>query len=43
MAQIAVQMDPANRISSLRQRFPLRREQDYEKLLEAYRLAGLPE
>jgi adenylate cyclase len=43
MGQIALQMDPARRISSLRQRFPLRREQDYSKLIEAYRLAGIPE
>ncbi len=41
--QIAMRMDPARRISQMRQRFPLRREQDREKMFEAYRLGGIPE
>jgi adenylate cyclase len=43
MGQFAMQMDPSRRISLIRQRFPLRREQDYEKLIEGYRLGGIPE
>jgi len=41
--RIAMEMDPARRISALRRLFPLRREQDYAKLVEAYRLGGIPE
>ena len=34
---------PSIRISMIRERFPLRRDQDVAKLAEGYRLAGVPE
>ena len=34
---------PSERVSDLRSRNPYRREEDYRKLEEAYRLAGMPE
>jgi TolB-like protein/class 3 adenylate cyclase len=43
MGQIAMQIDPTRRISAMRQRYPLRREQDFARLMEAYRVAGIPE
>jgi adenylate cyclase len=36
-------LSPSDRVSETRKRFPLRRDQDLEKLQEAYRLAGMPE
>jgi adenylate cyclase len=40
--QVAL-LSPSDRVSETRKRFPLRRDQDLEKLQEAYRLAGMPE
>jgi TolB-like protein/class 3 adenylate cyclase len=34
---------PSDRVSETRKRIPLRRDQDFAKLQEAYRLAGMPE
>jgi TolB-like protein len=39
----ALQTDPALRISGIRNRTPLRRLEDVEKLGRAYRMAGVPE
>ena len=36
-------LSPSDRVSETRKRFPLRRDQDLEKLQKAYRLAGMPE
>ena len=36
-------LSPSDRVSETRKRFPLRRDQDLEKIQEAYRLAGMPE
>jgi adenylate cyclase len=41
--EIAMQLDPGRRISKVRERLPLRREEDYATLLEGYRLACIPE
>ncbi len=35
-------MDPTMRISNIRERLPLRRDEDLAKLLEGFRLAGVP-
>lgn len=37
------QVDPTMRISNIRVRFPLRRDEDFARLAEGYRLAGVPE
>jgi TolB-like protein len=36
-------LDPESRISTLRQRYPIRRDEDLARVAEALRLAGLPE
>jgi hypothetical protein len=36
-------LDPGARVSTIRQRDPLRRPEDLTKLAEGLRLAGLPE
>jgi TolB-like protein/class 3 adenylate cyclase/tetratricopeptide (TPR) repeat protein len=36
-------VDPTMRISNIRIRFPLRRDEDFARLAEGYRLAGVPE
>jgi TolB-like protein/class 3 adenylate cyclase/Tfp pilus assembly protein PilF len=41
-AQSACQMDPTMRISNIRERFPLRRDEDLARLSEGFRLAGVP-
>ena len=41
-AQSACLMDPTMRISNLRERFPLRRDEDLARLSEGFRLAGVP-
>jgi TolB-like protein/class 3 adenylate cyclase len=41
--KVVMQLDPSRRISQIRRRIPLRRQQDYEKMVEAFRLAGIPE
>ena len=38
-----MERDPGMCISKLRQRIPLRRDDDFRKMSEAYRLAGVPE
>jgi hypothetical protein len=35
-------MDPTMRISNIRDRFPLRRDEDLAMLSEGFRLAGVP-
>ena len=37
------QIDPTIRISNIRARFPLRRDEDFARLAEGFRLAGMPE
>ena len=37
------QVDPTMRISNIRVRFPMRRDEDFARLAEGYRLAGVPE
>ena len=37
------QVDPTMRISNVRVKFPLRRDEDFARLAEGYRLAGVPE
>jgi TolB-like protein/Tfp pilus assembly protein PilF len=39
----ARQGDPTLRISTIRERFPLRRDEDLARVTEGYRLAGVPE
>jgi len=41
--EIARQMDSTQRISQMKQRFPLRRNEDHAKLAEGFRLSGMPE
>ena len=41
--EAAQQISSVMRISMIRERFPLRRDQDVAKLAEGYRLAGVPE
>jgi tetratricopeptide (TPR) repeat protein len=41
--ETARRMDPTQRISDIRQRYPIRRDEDVAKLAEAFRLAGMPE
>jgi TolB-like protein/Flp pilus assembly protein TadD len=41
--EVASQMDPTQRISDIRQRYPIRRDVDVAKLAEAFRLAGMLE
>jgi TolB-like protein len=41
--EAARRMDPTQRISDIRQRYPIRRDEDVAKLAEAFRLAGMPE
>jgi TolB-like protein/class 3 adenylate cyclase/Tfp pilus assembly protein PilF len=41
--EMARRMDPRQRISDIRKRYPLRRDQDVAKLAECFRLAGMPE
>jgi adenylate cyclase len=41
--KVVRQLDPTQRISQTRDRLPLRREADYAKLIQAYRLVGMPE
>jgi hypothetical protein len=36
-------MDPTQRVSDIRQRYPLRRDADVAKLAEYFRMAGMPE
>jgi hypothetical protein len=38
----ACQMDPTMQISNIRDRFPLRRDEDLAMLSEGFRLAGVP-
>jgi TolB-like protein len=40
---LALQMDSTQRISGIKTRSPFRRQQDIEKLAEAFRIAGMPE
>jgi hypothetical protein len=39
---VALQLDPTQRISGIKDRAPFRRE-DIERLAQAYRIAGMPE
>jgi adenylate cyclase len=41
--EAARQMDPTQRISDIRARYPIRRDEDVAKLAEAFRLVGMPE
>lgn len=41
--EVAQKMDPTQRISQLKQRFPLQRADDYARMAEGCRLAGMPE
>ena len=41
--ELARQDDPTLRISTIRERFPLRRDEDLARIVEGYRLAGVPE
>jgi adenylate cyclase len=41
--EAARQMDPTQRISDIRARYPIRRNDDVAKLAEAFRLVGMPE
>jgi adenylate cyclase len=41
--EIAQKLEPTQRISQARLRLPLRREADYAKLVQAFRLVGMPE
>jgi Flp pilus assembly protein TadD len=38
-----LQVDPASRVSNLGERLPLQRPEDFAKMAEGLRLAGLPE
>jgi adenylate cyclase len=41
--EVARRMDPTQRISDIRQRYPIRRDEDVARLAQAFRLAGMPE
>ena len=41
--KVAMRLDPTRRLSTVPQRYPLRRDEDREKLAKAYRLGGIPE
>jgi adenylate cyclase len=41
--EIVKRIDPARRVSTTFQRYPLRREEDLKRFMEGLRLAGLPE
>jgi TolB-like protein/tetratricopeptide (TPR) repeat protein len=41
--EVARRMDPTQRISDIRQRYPIRRDEDVARLAEGFRLAGMPE
>jgi hypothetical protein len=38
-----LQLKPALRISQIKESTPFRREADFERLAQAYRIAGMPE
>jgi len=40
---LALQLDPTQRISDIKDRMPFRRTEDIEKFAEAFRIAGMPE
>ena len=40
---LAMQLDPNQRISNIKDRAPWRRSEDIKKLAKAFRLAGMPE
>jgi adenylate cyclase len=40
---LALQLDPTQRISGIKDRAPFRRAQDIERLAQAFRIAGMPE
>jgi TolB-like protein/class 3 adenylate cyclase/tetratricopeptide (TPR) repeat protein len=41
--EVARRMDPTQRISDIRKRYPLRRDQDVAELAECFRMVGMPE
>jgi TolB-like protein/class 3 adenylate cyclase/Tfp pilus assembly protein PilF len=41
--EVAHRMDPTQRISDIRKRYPLRRDQDVGELAECFRMVGMPE
>jgi adenylate cyclase len=41
--EVARSIDPTQRISDIRKRYPLRRDQDVAKLAECFRMVGMPE
>jgi hypothetical protein len=40
---LALQLDPTQRISEIKDNAPFRRAEDIERLAQAYRIAGMPE
>ena len=40
---LALQLDPTQRISGIKDRAPFRRAEDIERLAQAFRIAGMPE
>jgi hypothetical protein len=40
---LALQLNPAQRISALKDFAPFRRAEDIERIAQAYRIAGMPE
>jgi TolB-like protein/class 3 adenylate cyclase/Tfp pilus assembly protein PilF len=40
---VARRMDPTQRVSDIRKRYPLRRDEDVAKLVECFRMVGMPE
>jgi adenylate cyclase len=40
---LALQLDPTQRISGIKDRTPFRRAEDIERLAQAFRIAGMPE
>ena len=43
MCEVYRQLDPAARISNIREWLPFHREEDIQKYADALRLAGIPE
>jgi adenylate cyclase len=41
--EVARRMDPTQRISDIRKRYPLRRDQDVAALAECFRMVGMPD
>jgi adenylate cyclase len=39
----AMQIDPSQRVSNIRKYIPVRRDEDFARLVEGFRLAGMPE